>query len=91
MSTGPETEKQALHRAADVLGGQAALAAVCGYPDRRHVWPWFHTDRKVPAEKCPAIEEATRAKGDVVTCEQLRPDAKWVRVKGRPLIDFAEV
>ena len=66
--------KQALRRAADALGGQAALASACGYSDRRHVWPWFNTDRRVPAEHCPLIERAT---GGAVTCEQLRPDVEW--------------
>ena len=79
MSTDLAAEKAALQRAADVLGGQAALASACGYPDRRHVWPWFNTDRRVPAEKCPAIEQATLAKGadKVVRCEELRPDVQW--------------
>lgn len=70
-------EKAALQRAADVLGGQAALAAIVGYPDRRHVWPYFNTDRPFPAEKCPAVERATREKGRPVLCEELRPDVAW--------------
>lgn len=77
-------EKAALRRAAEVLGGQAALAAACEYPDRRHVWPWFNSDRRVLPEKCPLIERATRLKaaeaGDpslIVTCEELRPDVEW--------------
>jgi DNA-binding transcriptional regulator YdaS (Cro superfamily) len=48
------------------------------------VWPWFNTERRVPAEHCPAIERATRARaaaGDdtslIVTCEELRPDVLW--------------
>lgn len=77
-------EKAALRRAAEVLGGQAALAAACGYADRRHVWPWFNTERRVLPEKCPLIERATKAKAAeandqtlVVTCEELRPDVAW--------------
>jgi len=77
-------EKAALRRAAEVLGGQAAMAAVLGYDDRRAVWHWFGTDRRFPAEHCPAIERATRekasAEGDptlIVTCEELRPDVAW--------------
>lgn len=67
-------EKAALHRAAELLGGQAAVAAACGFSDRRHVWPWFNTARRVPAEHCPAIERAT---GGAVRCEELRPDVAW--------------
>jgi len=77
-------EKQALRRAAEALGGQAALASACGFTDRRHVWPWFNTERRVPAEHCPAIERATRAKaaerGDpslIVTCEEICPTVDW--------------
>lgn len=76
--TTPETpEKAALRRAAEVLGGQAAMAAVLGYDDRRAVWHWFGTGRRFPAEHCPAIERATREKGQTVTCEELRPDVAW--------------
>lgn len=72
MKDEPQPEKEALRRAADVLGGQAALAELLGYTDRRNVWPWFNTDRKFPAEHCPLVERATG-----VTCEELRPDVQW--------------
>jgi DNA-binding transcriptional regulator YdaS (Cro superfamily) len=70
-------EKQALLRAAEVLGGQSALASALGFADRRHVWPWFNTSRRVPAEHCPGIERATRERGKPVLCEELRPDVAW--------------
>lgn len=70
-------QKAALRRAATVLGGQAALAALLGYTDRRNVAPWFHTERPFPAEHCPKVEEATRAAGQTVLCEELRPDVSW--------------
>ena len=98
MSKTPPPEKQALFRAAAILQGQAALAAELGYSDRRCVWPYFSTARQIPQEQCPAIERATAMRGEVVTCEELRPDVSWVRVpgaewpwnpKGRPLIDVA--
>ncbi len=79
-----QPQKSALQRAASLLGGQAALASLLGYADRRNVSPWFNTDRPFPAEHCPAIERATRAKGkdaagndQTVTCEELRPDIPW--------------
>jgi len=77
MDTTLSPEKAALHRAATVLGGQAAMAVLLGYSDRRGVWAYFHTDRKFPAEHCPIIERATREKGDVVRCEELRRDIAW--------------
>jgi DNA-binding transcriptional regulator YdaS (Cro superfamily) len=71
-------EKQALRRAAAVLGGQAALADLLGYKDRRNVWAWFNDpSRELLAEHCPTIERATRAKGEIVKCEELRPDIDW--------------
>lgn len=75
----PLTPKDALRLAADRLGGQAALALVLGYDDRRNVSPWFTTSRDFPAEHCPTVEAATKALGPdmVVTCEQLRPDVSW--------------
>jgi DNA-binding transcriptional regulator YdaS (Cro superfamily) len=69
--------KLALHRAAKVLGGQAAIASLLGYSDRRNVAPWFSTARAFPAEHCPTVEAATRERGQPVTCEELRPDVRW--------------
>jgi DNA-binding transcriptional regulator YdaS (Cro superfamily) len=77
MSTIESPEKEALRRAAKVLGGQAAVAQLLGYADRRGVWPYFNTARPFPAEHCPAIERATREKGEAVLCEELRPDVDW--------------
>lgn len=74
-----DTEKAALHRAAEIVGGQAALATAIGMEDRRRVWPWFNTDRQVPAEHCPAIEKATNGQ---VRCEELRPDVAWAVLRG---------
>jgi DNA-binding transcriptional regulator YdaS (Cro superfamily) len=68
------TPKAALIKASHILGGQAALASALGFSDRRSVWPWFNTDRRVPAEHCPAIERATNGQ---VRCEELRPDVAW--------------
>lgn len=53
------------------------MAELLGYQDHRSVWPYFQPDRRFPAEHCPTIERATREKGQVVTCEQLRPDVAW--------------
>lgn len=94
MDTTPTPEKQALQRAAQLLGGQAALATLLGYSDRRNVYPWFATERPFPAEHCPAVERATKG---AVTVEELRPNEQWARVKdkawphpeGRPVVDFS--
>lgn len=55
---------------------------------------WASGERRVPPDRCPAIELATAGE---VTCEELRPDVRWQRVPdadwphpgGRPLIDVA--
>lgn len=95
MDTPQTPEKRALQRAAELLGGQAGLASVLGYSDRRNVYPWFATDRAFPAEHCPTVERATKG---VVTVEELRPAEQWARVKdknwphpkGRPVLDYAQ-
>jgi DNA-binding transcriptional regulator YdaS (Cro superfamily) len=84
MQATKSPEKEALRRAAEILGGQAALATAVGFSDRRHVWPWFNTERKVPAEHCPAIERATREKGTPVTCEELCPHVDWAILRAQP-------
>ena len=55
---------------------------------------WASGTKKVPADRCPAVERATDGK---VTCEELRPDITWTRIPdqwwpngiGRPVIDPA--
>ncbi|XVJ69922.1 MAG: helix-turn-helix domain-containing protein [Rhizobacter sp.] len=77
MSKTSTPEKQALARAVEVAGGQAALASALGFSDPRRVWPWFMAERRVPAEHCPAIERVTKERGAPVFCEELRPDIPW--------------
>lgn len=72
-------EKQALLRAARVLGSQAALATLLGFSDRRNVSPYFTTPRQFPPEHCPAVELATREKGEPVYRWELRPN-DWHRI-----------
>jgi DNA-binding transcriptional regulator YdaS (Cro superfamily) len=60
----------ALQRARDLLGNQTALAAAVGVtqPSVNHM---LRSGRRVPAEWCRKIEQAT---GGQVTCHDLRPD-----------------
>lgn len=71
----------ALSEAIAVAGGQSALArAISAYPGQvkqGHVWCWLNRDLRVPAEYCPAIEEATG-----VSCDRLRPELEWIREDG---------
>lgn len=39
---------------------------------------WKNGRRRVPAERCPAIEKAT---GGTVRCEDLRPDVDWAYLR----------
>lgn len=79
-----------IEKACAKVGGQASLARVCGVKPPS-VSEWIAKDR-VPEERCPAIEKETNAE---ITCEELRPDVNWVRVRdrkwphrsGRPLVD----
>lgn len=43
------------------------------------VYFWSNGTRRVPAEYCPRIEEAT---GGAVRCEDLRPDVRWDVLRG---------
>lgn len=70
------SELHPVERAAKVIGSQAAMALALGV-SRAAVSQWMFTDRRVPAEHCPAIERLTRERGDVVRCEELRPDIPW--------------
>jgi DNA-binding transcriptional regulator YdaS (Cro superfamily) len=76
-------------------GSQSRLATEIGAQPQL-VWQWAQGDRRqVPADRCPAIERATKG---AVTCEELRadvrwhrvPDAEWPNPAGRPLIDATE-
>lgn len=70
----------AITRAADHVGGQAALARLL------HVTPpavnqWAAGLRPIPASRCPDIEAATAG---AVRCEELRPDVDWRVLRGTP-------
>ena len=93
-----EKEMSAIRKAALRLGGQARIALLLGYKDRRNVAPWFRKSEpaSVPEADCTQIERLTFGE---VTCEMLRPDLNWRRVKdktwgwhkdGRPLLDVAQ-
>lgn len=81
----------ALDRAIEVVGSAATLASKLGIA---HNTPLMWKRRKsVPAKYCPAIERAVRAAvaekgGELVTCEQLRPDVAWevLRLQAAPQV-----
>lgn len=61
---------EALTRAIEVCGSQAALARAVGVK-QAHIWNWLNRDKKVPGEFVMRIEQAT---GGQVTRYELRPD-----------------
>ena len=65
--------KTAIRTAADIVGGQAALARLLEVKPPT-VNQWVNGDRRVPAEQCPSIERVTNG---AVRCEDLRPDVAW--------------
>ncbi|GAB3125182.1 hypothetical protein GCM10027288_58000 [Bordetella tumbae] len=65
-----------LDRAARVIGSAAALARLLGVT-RGAVTQYKEQGRRIPAEHCPIIERETKARGEAVTCEALRPDVDW--------------
>lgn len=74
--------------------GEAARMAEALCVQYALVAQWASGVRQVPAEHCPAVERATAG---AVTCEEMRPDVRWHRVRdrkwpnpaGRPLIDVS--
>lgn len=67
-----DTTTQHLDRAIEAAGGITKLAAALGVKGHQVIHQWRL--KRVPAERCPAIERVTAG---VVRCEQLRPDVDW--------------
>ena len=65
-----------IDRAIAIAGGLTALSEIIGQSPQV-VSNW--RSRKVPAERCPAIERATKG---AVRCEELRPDVDWAFIRG---------
>ena len=58
-------------------GAAKALAAVLQIPEPT-VSQWKNGKRRVPADRCIAVEKAT---GGAVSCEELRPDLDWAYLR----------
>lgn len=63
-------DTEPLERAVKLVGGQSALAKVLGVK-QGHVWYWLNGAKRIPAEYCAAVEEATSG---AVSKHDLRPD-----------------
>jgi DNA-binding transcriptional regulator YdaS (Cro superfamily) len=66
-------KNSALAKAVVVFRFQRSLATEIGV-HQQSVWYWLYKSGVVPAEHVLNIENATRAKGEVVTRHELRPD-----------------
>ena len=60
----------ALQRAVQIAGSQAALGRLVGATPRQ-ISNWIHREKRAPARYCTRIEDATKGE---VTCFALRPD-----------------
>ena len=70
------TPLEALEKAVSVLGGQTALAEVCGGKVRQqHVYNWLNRDKRLPEKHMFKVQVATELKGDVVLAVNLCPEA----------------
>lgn len=80
----PLTPAEAARAAIRVLGGPSQAARCLKVPGNRPgtVQAWLAT--RVPAEWCLHIEAATRAVGEPVYCEWLRPDVAWHVARQHP-------
>lgn len=69
-------DKNLISIAAQAVGSRSELARIIGV-SKGAVWQWEH-ERRIPAERCPAIERATNG---AVTCEEMRPDVDWAYLR----------
>lgn len=65
-----------IQRACKVCGSGTALASAIN-KSPQFVSQMVQGGRPVPAELCPVIERVTLERGEVVRCEELRPDVPW--------------
>lgn len=63
-------------RAITIVGNASKLAQALGV-SAQAVCFWRDGKRSVPSDHCPSIERETRARGEPVFCEELRPDVDW--------------
>ena len=77
-----------LDRSIEVLGSVSAMASLLGIAaSGPSMW---RSRGRVPAEHCPSIERETRAAGNAVTCEELRPDVDWAVLRAGHVASIAE-
>ena len=76
-STDQTSPSAMLAQAIVILGGVTAAARILDVPKHRYqtVQGWIR--ERVPADYCPAIEQATAERGKRIQCERLRPDIAW--------------
>ena len=75
--TTPQTPHEAARHAIRLLGGPSKAARLLKVKNASHQTVQSWLKYRVPAEYCPEIEAQTRALGEVVPCELLRPDVRW--------------
>jgi DNA-binding transcriptional regulator YdaS (Cro superfamily) len=71
------TPNEAARHAIRLLGGPSKAARLLKVKNASHQTVQSWLKYRVPAEYCPEIEAQTRALGQVVPCELLRPDVRW--------------
>ena len=69
-----------IEQAIIAMGGVAEVVRKLNLNGHATVFQWKKT--RVPAERCPQIEQAT---GGLVRCEDLRPDVAWSVIETRHL------
>ena len=66
--------------AIDHVGSISNFARLLGVTPQA-VCFWRDGKRRIPADKCPLIEQAT---GGAISCEVLRPDVMWSIIRNQP-------
>lgn len=78
MNQPTRTPTAAVEAAVAFFGGNASALASAIDVSPQLVSFMRRGDRRVPAEKCPAIERLTNG---TVRCEELRPDVDWAYLR----------
>ncbi|MGF6976375.1 DNA-binding transcriptional regulator YdaS (Cro superfamily) [Paraburkholderia sp. JPY465] len=82
----PDTCRDALIRAIEIVGSQSALARALG-KSQPYVPKWLKSRKGLPPEYCPPLERLTRRS---VRCEELSRTVDWAYVRNGALVDHVE-
>lgn len=82
----PNSFRDALVRAINIIGSQSALARALG-KSQPYVPKWLKSRNGLPPEYCPSVERLTHRQ---VRCEELNGAVDWAYVRHGSLVDHCD-